>query len=547
MKKIEMKRFKSIFMAGILAIALAGCGSPGASESVEIPGDAETKQEQAEEAGTTGADSGSAGEITIAISTDPGDLSPWVTGNDGRNACLRNVYESLGVNDSLDGGMKLLMLKSYELDEDGWTYHCELYDNIYDTAGNPVKASDVVFSYETAKEVGKLNPIKYVESITETGEYTFDLVMSVQSVGEWENLIGQVYVVSQAAYEASPDGMITDPVGTGCYKMTEYIPASSMTFTKAESYWQNDESARYSMANVDTIRYSIISEGSQVAVALETGTVDVGYCLSAEQTNRFYDMDGFTVNAEPDFMFYCLHYNCDTGTVFDNQKLRQAISYAIDREALLVSVGAKDGTVIKGFGTPLYSDYQDSWKESDYDYYNYDPQKAEELLAESGYNGETVVILIQQDDMIKTFAQMIQSNLLAVGVNAEISEVEAAVYNSTLKLDSSAWDIRIERFGSPLGFCTAAMAGSYDDTRYGEQGTTNFVRDEKFQDVLHTASSIFTNSDETVEALQEYMRDKCYALPLASVDYYNVTNDKVNSLYNTSRKELIAGNGTYNN
>lgn len=540
MKTYLKKAISVIAMAGIIGSLLAGCGGNDNSTSSDTP------SEGTKDASQTAADKGASDSITVAIGVDPGDLSPWVTSNDGRSAVLGNVYESLGVNHSLKDGLKLILLKDYKMDDDGYTYHCEIFDNIKDSAGNDIKASDVVFSFTKAKEIGKLNPVKYVESIEATGDYTFDLVMNVQNVGEWENLIAQVYVVSQAAYEASPDGMVSSPVGTACYTLTDYVTASSISFSKRDDYWQTDDAVRYNYANIDQIKYKIIPEASQMAVALETGDVDVVYQMPDDQIGGFQDTDGYGILSLPDAFFYSLFYNCDEKSIFNDEKFRQACSYAIDRESLLASAGIDNGNVIKSFGTPAYSDYQDSWKEDSYDYYNYNPDKAKELLKESSYNGEKVNILIGQRSVLKTFAQVVQSYLIEIGVNAEITEAEAAVYNSTLRFDSSAWDIRIEAFGSPVGYCISAIAGSFDNVRFGDQGTTNFVHDDELQDLLHTAANVFTNSEDSLSALQDYMKDKCYALPLISVNYYNVYNNKVTDLSLTARKELFIGNSHFN-
>lgn len=96
--------------------------------------------------------------------------------------------------------------------------------------------------------------------------------------------------MTKAAYEASSDQMATTPVGTTAYVLTDYIPGSEYAFEKADSYWQSEDNfTDYQYANVDRIEYYYIPEDSQLAIALESNTVDMVNGLSYTESQRFVD------------------------------------------------------------------------------------------------------------------------------------------------------------------------------------------------------------------------------------------------------------------
>jgi ABC-type transport system substrate-binding protein len=545
------KRYVAVFLASAMMVsALAGCGNSSGNSTAQNNASQTTGAESVSgnENQTDTTASGDAGSsVRIGISVDPGDLSPWPGNNNGRLTVLSNVYETLGQCYDDGTGMKNVLMKDCELQDDGYTYHITLYDNIYDTAGNHLTASDVEFSYLSAKEAGFLTPSKYIENITVLDDYTLDIEFNTQTVGDFENVLTQINVVTKAAYEASENQMITEPVGTGSYVVTNYVPGSSITLKNTGNYWQKDSAAQVNFGNVDEITYNFITEASQMAISLETDVIDVAVGVAADQMARFEDNNSdFGVSVTDDWQFYAMHFNMSDASVFaDDLALRQAIAYAIDRQGILDVVVNGAGYVCKTFGTKNYIDANPKWQDDSYDYYNYDVDKAKEMLAQSKYQGQTLNILVSTN-YAASVAEVVLSYLNAAGINATITQVETAVYNSTTKNDKSAWDIRIESFGSPFGYVASAVGGNFDQARYGDNYTTNFYVNDELQNLLHTAANVTTHNEETVEALQDYMKDNMISLPLVSFQAYSVFRKSVvDDLAFTVRGALLPGNCSY--
>lgn len=537
----------ALFLSAALALStLAGCGSNSGNSQPTFGAEVGSTENQTEKATEESARAGET-EVRVGINIDPGDLSPWPVNNNGRLTVLANVYETLGQSYDDGGPMKYVLMKDCQLLEDGYTYHITLFDSIYDTAGNHLTASDVEFSYLSAKEAGFLTPCKYIENVTVLNDYELEIEFNTQTVGDFENVLTQVNVVTKESYEASENQMITAPVGTGNYIVTDYVPGSSITLEKAANYWQTDSAAQVNFGNADKITYYFITEASQMAISLETDVIDVAVGVAADQMARFQEEgSSFDVSVTDDWQFYAMHYNMSDASVFaDDLALRQAVAYAVDRQGILDVVANGAGYVCRTFGTRNYVDVNEDWYADSYDYYTYDAAKAKELLAQSDYSGETLTILVSTS-YAASIAEVVLSYLDAVGINATISQVETAIYNSTTRHDKTAWDLRIEQFGSPFGYMASAVNGNFDKDRYGEIYTTNFYVNEELQDLLDVATNVTSHNEDTVGALHDYMKDTMISLPLVSLQAYSVFRSSVvNDLAFTVRGALLPGNCTY--
>ena len=107
-------------------------------------------------------------------------------------------------------------------------------------------------------------------------------------------------IVSQKAYEASPDQMATKPITTAAYVLTEYVPGSSLTFERRADYWQTDptQSPVVAKSNVQTAVFQIISEPAQHTVALQTGSAGISTSVPGSDVALFEGQPGFTVLQE---------------------------------------------------------------------------------------------------------------------------------------------------------------------------------------------------------------------------------------------------------
>lgn len=482
-----------------------------------------------------------ANEVSIAVNTDI-VIDPWNSWNVARQHMMPILYNTLAeYNKDSEYGMMGILMKEFKPLGD-MTYEITIYDYIYDHAGNHLTADDVVFSFEGFKKAGKSVKTKIIEEVTKTGDYTVQVKLNTPGMGEIEGLLcNQVFIVSKAAYEASVDGMATQPVSTSPYKVTEFISGSSCTLEAVENHWQTDASLipPGQATNAKKINYVIVREASQVSINLEAGNIDAAG-VSGHEVTRFQEggasSEGFTaITAKiPEFCF--LHFNMapGQGMFADSLEARQAIAYAIDVEGLIE--GAFDG-----YGEPVYSfgcttaiDFNQDWHK---EVYAYDAAKAKELVKSSGLGDKTIRLICDNKENSKILSQAIQAYLNAAGLEVEITMLESALLSTTAK-DPTAWDLSL----------TSKTNHSYyselSNVWQTKTPSLNLTEDAEFDAIIEKVRNAATH-DEYIDDYVNYINDNCYAYPLMTIYNNYVVKDGISGVYLSFKGYMMPNAFTY--
>lgn len=227
-------------------------------------------------------------------------------------ACTRN-WDTI-----ISGEFVPAIVKEYTIAEDGKSMTCTIFDYITDSAGNKLTANDVKFSFETGTALGYITGVSMIDEIVVDNDYQFTFKFGKElRLGDLDTIF-RTAIVTQAAYEADPNGMSTNPVGTGPYTLTSYTAGSSFTYTAREDFWQTDENylCARDRANVKTINYVILAESSQRTMALEQKSIDMCSEISNEDIGEFreggaYSGDYWTYGV-PDNLSLLIFCNCDS-------------------------------------------------------------------------------------------------------------------------------------------------------------------------------------------------------------------------------------------
>lgn len=470
-----MKKILALLLAGILAVSvLAGCGGSAPAPATTAPADTQvTEATQPNTEGNTDADirqdegadtvdiqlaavaqRAPKGEyfadlITIACGSGVTSFDPNARG--GGFGVAIGVFEKLGEADK-QGGFHLLMLKSIEQIDD-LSYDCELWDFITDFNGNNIKAEDVKWSIQTYIDNGNLGAVAKLDNIEVTGDYTFIWHNKEPfSVGEYQKQLSNPSIYSRASYEADPDHFAKNPIGTGPYKVKEFMEGSYGIYEANEDYWynniddeawlaENDYVTRYQ--NFKEIRCDVISDASARAIALENGAVDACSGMNLADVANYVDVPELTVvdvPVDPPVSFY---FNFNEASPCSDVNLRKAICTAIDNAAVAAGI---DAPAFPAYGiSPRMIDAPKDWT-TGREYYDYDVEKAKEYLAQSNYNGETLVILYSDMDMRGQATVLVQSMLNEVGIKADLLMAEMATMQE-IQYDWTKWDMRFDTFG----------------------------------------------------------------------------------------------------
>jgi ABC-type transport system substrate-binding protein len=482
-------------------------------------------------------------EVNVAILGDPADLGPFVGMSLGRIAVLHTIYEYLF--DFTPGEpLTPYIAKSVEKTGDK-TYVVTLFENVVDSAGNPIKAADAAWSYNTAMQMGNLRPLGDIESVTATGDYTVEVVLKNEpGMGDLEKVLCEAPIVSQVSYEASADQFATKPVTSSPYVLAEYVPGSSLTFEKRADYWQKDlsQGPKYNQANVQKAVFQIIAEQAQHAVALETGSADVSGYIASTDADRFKGDAGFSLTTFQDNLTNFLGFNGSEGNVFTKKELRQAVAYAVDTTAMCEAVAPGACFTAHTIGNSNFGGYMTKWDTEPY--YDFDLAKAQELLAASGHKAGdlTVKLLAQNDGRSGLMAQVIQSQLKELGITVEINQVEAPVFNQ-LKTDPTAWDLIIDAAAGG-DFINNPWQLIYDQNR--NNGTTGgFFKDDQLQGLLDAISAKDGFTPENIDAFQQYQKEQVYSYGLLSFANIVVANAGITKVVTDGRGQVVPGPSEY--
>ncbi|NLO83917.1 MAG: ABC transporter substrate-binding protein [Clostridiales bacterium] len=483
-------------------------------------------------------------KVVVALASDPQNIGPFQGMSQGRIGILYTTYEFLVAN--IGGDMKGVMMKDYTMIDD-LTYQCEIYDYIYDQAGNQVTASDVAFCYNTAIASGNLPKLGSIESITVVSDYVVEFKFTNLAIGDLCALWMECPIVTQASYEASADQMATDPVTTSAYQCVEYVSGSKMVFEDLGKYWQTDDSLVQSTSkhNVGTIQFDIVSDSAQRTNALKTKAIDVTNWLADADIVDFQGVEGYQVSQIPDNVTNFLLFNCDEekGVFANNVKLREAVAYAIDKEMLLEGAYSGNGKVVKTWGNTKYADYQASWDEEEY--FSYDLEKAMGLMAESGVSSLDIKLMYISTDEATKMATIIQALLMPMNINVTLCPYDQQLANE-YKYKPEEWDLLLDQGGSTSYLVNVWKLG-WDASGYVHGGAENFVKDETLQNLLNVALGIETHNDESMDAFHQYLKEQCYGVGLVQNMGNIAHTTKITNVVVDARGQVTPGACNYAN
>ncbi|MEA4927492.1 MAG: ABC transporter substrate-binding protein [Candidatus Limiplasma sp.] len=481
-------------------------------------------------------------KINVQLNGDVGSMNPW--GPEGFNTMtvFPELYETLFFQRTLGGEVIPLLASGYTMENDQLV-DVKLFENIYDSVGNHITANDVVFSYtQDIAEGNQPNYLGNIESIKALDDYTVQVALKSNGVGVFEDALCSIRIVSQAAYEK--DRMDSVPVGTGPYTLKDWQAGSTITLVKNPNYWHADDRAAVSMANADEIVYKVISEPSQILIALENGEVDFSKTVSISDMHHFLEggdqQANFNVVSMPATLSQCVFFNCSAGNPFADVRLRQAVSYAIDKQAVLDGAYEGLGSVCHAFGGEMAADYLEAWKSEPY--YEYDVEKAKQLMKDAGYeNGLTIRLLCDAQPAHLMMAQILQIYLQEIGITVTINSYDEALFN-TYRFDPTQWDIHINNKAG--NYVVQQWQYSLDSNFY--KGTTcNWLDDAKLQELFHTALDKATHTPENVDAAWQYIKEVNPIFAVCFSFEYFVGKKTISEFYITDRMLPIAGAFTF--
>ncbi|GAA5228949.1 ABC transporter substrate-binding protein [Paeniglutamicibacter antarcticus] len=386
----------SLSLAAVLAttLALTSC-SAGAGESSGESTDSEKTA------------------VTVALTGPPVNLDFTTTaGSAIPQALMANVYEGL-VQINQDGELEPLLAESWTVSDDRKTYDFKLHPDVKYSNGADFTADDVKFSIDRVKSDAWTSSVKdkmeVVDSVNVVSDTEVQVVLA-QPSNAW--LYDMATRVGAMFDESGIDDLATKAVGTGPFTVESWKPNESMDMAARDNYW--GEAPKVKTA---TLKY--FADVTATTNALQSGDVDVVYNMQApdllstfEGNDEYQILDGTSTGE------IVLSMN-NKAAPFNDVKMRKAVMYAIDREAVMNAAWNGKGTLVGGPVPPTDPYYEDL-----NDVYPFDPAKAKELLKEAGSENLDIKFTVPTRPYATAISEIVVAQLKDVGINATIESSE---------------------------------------------------------------------------------------------------------------------------
>lgn len=411
--------------------------------------------------------------IVIATTSAPASLD--FTNTSGAaipQALMSNIYEGL-VRINSEGEIEPWLATSWEISADRTQYVFQLREGVRFSNGSPFTADSAKFSIDRVKTEwtnGLKAGMEVVESAEVLDEHTLKVTLSRPS-NQWLWNMGTGIGAMMSA--DGVDKLATDPVGTGPYAVNHWSVGRAIGFQARADYWgmppANDAA---------TIRY--FSDATATTNALQSGDVDMIWAMQAPE--QLSILDDFEVAVGTTNGELLLSMN-NQRAPFNDVRVRQAVMFAIDRQAVIDTAMEGYGTDTGGVPVPP----TDPWF-AESERYPHDPARARELLEDAGAVGTRVTMSIPSLPYAQAVSEILYSQLRSVGFDPVIESTEFPAVWLAQVMGQKDYDMSLIAHVEPRDVPTLFSPGYYLG-----------FHDEKTQALLAAADS----SAQEVSLMQE--------------------------------------------
>ena len=398
----------------LLSAVLSGCGG-GSQNGTTGTTDQSTANTQTEGPAARAA----AGELNVGIAQDlDSSLDPHKTVKAGTREVMFNVFEGLLKPDA-SGNLNPAVAESYTVSEDHLLYTFKLRAGVKFHNGQEVTPEDVIWSYQRCGDANAPADIIQVAAFANVEMYQEGDDTVCFQLQEPSNEFTSYLTTAILPKDYTEQD--TQPVGTGPFKFVSRTAQESVVLERFDDYWGEKP-------ELTKVTYKIIENADSILLSLQSGAVDVFAHLTTTQIAQLGD--GFHVEEGTMNLVQALYLN-NAEKPFDDVRVRQALSYAVDRQQILDLAFDGYGTLLGSSMYPAFSKYFD---DSLTDYYTYNTEKAKELLTEAGYpNGFDMTITVPSNyQPHMDTAEVVAEQLREAGIRVTIQPVEWSTWLDTI-------------------------------------------------------------------------------------------------------------------
>ncbi|MCS5735725.1 ABC transporter substrate-binding protein [Herbiconiux daphne] len=485
---MKFRNLAPALVAGVVtAIALTGCTAVGSSS-----------------AGTT---------LTIGQTTEPTSYDPSQAQEGHYMQYYQAVYDSL-IRRSPDGELEPMLASQWEYNQDNTVLTVDLRDDVTfsDGAAFDADAAKANLDHFRSGTGPQGSTLAHVSAVDVVDDDTITITLSEPDPA----LL--IYLSNAAGLMASPAALGTDeisttPVGSGPYTLdkSRTVTGSQYTFVKRDDYWDSE------LQHYDTIvikpipdvtaRYNALVSGQVDTAVLDAKTADQADAAGLNPAIQQLDWQGILINDRDGAIVPALA----------DVRVRQAINYAIDKEAILVGIQNGRGEVTDQVFNPASTAYDESLEGS----YPYDPEKAKALMAEAGYADGFSVDFPTISLFDPALLAVLKEQLAAIGITINVFEVP--INDFIPELTSGKYPLTLISLFQPSTWVNVNQVIA-PDALFNLLKSENDTVD-KLISTIQTGDA--ATADTAAKELNAYVVDQAWFAPFFRTDQLLYGNDKV--------------------
>lgn len=486
---MKKKLFLGFILSVLTVFILAACATNGGSSD---NGNSNSGDNGNNDTGSN--NTPSKDEVTIAFQENVQTLDPHDSSSGIDISVIMSMYESLLTPDQ-DGELQPLLSEEYEISDDGLDYTFKLREDVSFTDGEAFNAEAVKDNFDriidSEGSINSFKSLRGVDSVEVNGEY--EVTVKLTDVNsQFISKVGNIKLVSPKALTDGAD-FSKESYGTGPFVLDAWNHGDSVVVVKNDEYWEAD----YPKLKKITMK-PIPEDGSRMAM-LKTGEVDYAFPVPVNDVEGLQNDDSIVVDVNESTYVNYTTINTSKDE-YSDKRVRQAMNHAIDKEAYIKVVKngyAKESTSPLPAANIYYKEQTP---------YEYDVEKAKELMAEAGYEeGFKAEIWGSDSSNDKRGMEFIQQQLAQIDIDVEVKQFERATLSDEINNPETPEDSTIQMWyvgwSSTIGDADNAVNPLFTTSAFPPNGSNTAYLSNETVDNL-TAEALHAETEE--EALEKY-------------------------------------------
>lgn len=410
--------------------------------------------------------------VTVALQGEPSSLDPQYPDDGNMRAVTNNVFETLV---AIDGKTLQVIpqLATEWKNVDATTWEFTLRDNVKFHNGDAFTADDAVYSIQRILDPAFKSQIASNVSTIKEAKVLAPNKIQIITNGPDPILLKRLItlaIVDKKFVSANADKVVTEPIGTGPYKVTGWNRGTDITATAFDGYWGTKPA-------IKNVKWRFIQEASTRLSALKAGEIDFAVNMLPEYIKELPQ-----AKTENSVEIYWIRFNQLRGPMV-KKEMRFAANIAIDRQALADSLFAGAASPAPGqMAKPGFFGYSNSVQP-----YPFDKAKAKEMITAAGYKGEVVELVSERGRWLK---------------DGEITEAVAAM------LTDAGFNVKIKFLSWQEWLDTLFTQAKAPAMQYSSSGNDFFDMDRTYSSIVESKGSQSVMKDADADAKIKAAREE---------------------------------------